>query len=136
MKSKFHFRNGWFICAKATPENLRLFFGPRIAHPALKPLLLAECRRAETAGERFPITGEYHLAELVLGPKLHSLVFNRQKIRELFDVIPLGVEQLNGDPVTVHESGSDGLLTAGNASRVLGLRNELPAFERECGVQH
>ena len=97
---------------------------------------LAERLRAGTTGERFPIAGEYHLAEVVLGPKLDGQVFDRTKIHEQFDVTPLLVKQPDGDRVAVHEPDPKVRLTAGDARWVFGLRDELNKFERECGMQH
>ncbi|MEO6996255.1 MAG: hypothetical protein ABI273_21810 [Lacunisphaera sp.] len=92
---------------------------------------MVERHRAGAASNRFQIAGEYHLAEVVCGPKLDGQVFDRQKIQEQFNVTSFAVNQPDGDPVRVHKP-----VAAGDALPVSGSRNELKKFARDHGVHY
>ena len=160
MTLKYPFRNGWSTSVPARRDIREIIFPPamdaaKTKNPIRQPAQvlerlgtdevilpirdmvnrLAERLRDGTTGERFPIAGEYHLAEVVLGPKLDGQVFDRTKIHEQFNVTPLLVKQPDGERVAIHEPDPKVCLAAGDALWVLGLRDELNKFERECGMQ-
>jgi Trk K+ transport system NAD-binding subunit len=161
MTSKYPSRNGWSTSAPARRDLREIIFPAAtdaaktrntIRQPAqvlerlganevILPIRdmayrFAERLRDKTTGERFPIAGEYHLAEVVLGAKLGCQVFDRTKIHEQFDVTPLPVKQPDGERVAVHEPDLNMRLAACDALWVLGLRDELNKFACECGMQH
>lgn len=95
---------------------------------------LAERLRDGAKGERYPIAGKFHLGEITLGPRLAGQFLDRTRFREDFDVSVVLVKQPEGDRAVVREPGPDLTLNAGDVLWLIGTREKLNRFERECGL--
>jgi len=94
---------------------------------------LAERLRDDTEGERYPITGEFHLAEIELGSKIGGEPLDPVRFREDHGVTAVLVKQFEGDRAVVREASADVWLHAGDILWVVGTRDKLNRFERDCG---
>jgi trk system potassium uptake protein TrkA len=96
---------------------------------------LAERLRDGAEGERYPIAGEFHLAEVTLGPKLDGQRLDPVRFRDDHDVKPALVKQAKGDRAVVREADTNVILHAGDVLWLIGTREKLNRFERDCGLQ-
>ncbi|MDI1334956.1 MAG: TrkA family potassium uptake protein [Lacunisphaera sp.] len=94
---------------------------------------LAERLRDGTEGERYPITGSFHLGEITLGPKLAGHVLDSARFRDDYDLNAVLVKQAKGDRAVVREAGSGVTLNAGDVLWLIGPREKLNRFERDFG---
>ncbi len=94
---------------------------------------LAERLRDGTEGERYPVAGEFHLGEITLGPKLTGQLLDPARFRDDYDVNVVLVKQAKGARAVVREAGSGVTLNAGDVLWLIGTREKLNRFERDCG---
>lgn len=94
---------------------------------------LAERLRDGTEGERYPIAGSFHLGEIILGPRLSGQVLDPARFRDDFDLNVVLVKQLKGDRAVVREASRSITLNTGDVLWLVGTRERLNRFERDCG---
>jgi trk system potassium uptake protein len=97
---------------------------------------LAERLRDGTEGERYPVAGGFHLGEIPLGDKLAGHHLDARRLRDDFGVNAVLVQQIDGARVVVREADSGVELSSGDVLWVIGTREKLNKFERECGLAH
>lgn len=94
---------------------------------------LAERLCDGTEGERYLIAGSFHLGEIVLGSKLAGRPLEAERLRADHGVDAVLVKQTDGDRAVVREARSGATLAAGDVLWVIGTRDALNRFERDCG---
>jgi trk system potassium uptake protein len=94
---------------------------------------LAERLRDGTEGERYPVAGGFHLGEVALGEKLAGQHLDSRRLRDDFGVNAVLVQQIDGARVVVREADAGVELSGGDVLWVIGTREKLNKFERECG---
>lgn len=95
---------------------------------------LAERLRDGTEGERYPVAGGFHLGEIALGDKLAGQQLDPRRLRADYGVNVVLVQQIDGAKVVVREADAGVELTGGDVLWVIGTREKLNKFERECGL--
>lgn len=95
---------------------------------------LAERLRDGTEGERYPVAGGFHLGEIALGGKLAGQRLDPRRLRDDFGVNAVLVQQIDGARVVVREADSGVELSSSDVLWVIGPREKLNKFERECGL--
>lgn len=94
---------------------------------------LAERLRDGTEGERHPIIGDFHLGEITLGPRLAGQRLDPARIRDDFDLNVVLVKQAEDGRALIHEARARVTLGAGDVLWLIGTRDRLNRFERDCG---
>jgi trk system potassium uptake protein TrkA len=94
---------------------------------------LAERIRDDAEGERYTVAGEFHLGEIVLGPKLDGETLDAPRLHDEYSVNAVLVKQAKGTKAVVREAADRPSLRAGDVLWVIGTREKLNAFERDCG---
>lgn len=97
---------------------------------------LAERLRDNAGDERQPLSGDYQLAQIRLGPPLAGQTLAEAKIPDRFKVTAVLVTRPNGDlePKAL-EALADLQLAANDTIMVVGRRENINRFELECGVK-
>jgi trk/ktr system potassium uptake protein len=97
---------------------------------------LAERLRDDAQNERQPLYGEYQLAQVRLGPALHGQSLVQAKLPQRYSVTAVLITRPRGDQKTeVIEPGADSTLEMNDTLMVVGRRENLNRFERECGAR-
>lgn len=94
---------------------------------------LAERLRDGTEGERYPLAGEFHIGEIVLGPKLDGRLLDPARFRADHELTVALVKQVQGDRAVLREAGTNVTLHAGDILWLIGTRERLNRFERDYG---
>lgn len=94
---------------------------------------LAERLRDSAEGERYPIGGAFLLGEIVLGRKLAGQLLDPESFRASHDLNVVLVKQAKGDRAVVREAARGVTLNAGDVLWLIGTRERLNRFERDCG---
>lgn len=94
---------------------------------------LAERLRDGSMSERYPIAGDYFIADVPLGGKLHGQSIVAARLRERYGLTAVLVRQAVEGRAVLREISGEVVLAAGDVLTVAGLRDKLNRFERECG---
>ncbi|MBI2515333.1 MAG: TrkA family potassium uptake protein [Opitutae bacterium] len=94
---------------------------------------LAERLREGAQGERQPLVGAFLLAEIPLGARLAGQGFDAARLREDFEVNAVLLKQAEGDRAVVHEPSPGIIFSEGDILWLIGTREHLHRFERQCG---
>jgi trk system potassium uptake protein len=94
---------------------------------------LAERLRDGSMSERYPIAGDYLMADVPLGGKLHGQTIVAARLRERYGLTAVLVRQAVEGRAVLREISGEVVLAAGDVLTVAGLRDKLNRFERECG---
>jgi trk system potassium uptake protein len=97
---------------------------------------LAERLYAGMLGDRIPISGDYQMASIRLGPHLHGQTLRAAALPQKFKVTVVLVSRVESHGKTHDlEPSGDFLLAEGDLVFVTGRRDHINHFERECGEQ-
>jgi len=96
---------------------------------------LAEKLRDDTRSERYPLAGDYLLAEILLGPQLHGQTLAQAQLPKHYSVTAVLSKQQSGSKLLIEESTASLVLKEGATLLVVGSRTKINRFERECGAK-
>ncbi|MDP3068709.1 MAG: TrkA family potassium uptake protein [Opitutaceae bacterium] len=94
---------------------------------------LAERLRDDTSGERTPLGGDYLLATIPLGPKLHGQTLAAAQIPLRYGITAILLKRADGNRAKIEEATAQLRLAEGSELLVVGAREKLNHFERDCG---
>jgi len=94
---------------------------------------LAEELRDGAAGERHSLAGDFVLAEVKLGPALDGQTLASAQLPKRYGVTAVLLKRSVKDRVIVEETRAELSLSAGAGLLVVGKRDKIARFERECG---
>lgn len=94
---------------------------------------LAERLHDGGRGERHPLAADYVLAEVRLGPALNNQTLAEVKLPKRFGVTAVLLKRTTGNRLVVEEARAEVRLMAGDELLVVGKREKIGHFERECG---
>lgn len=95
---------------------------------------LAEKLRDDTRSERYPLAGDYLLAEILLGPALHGKTLAQAQLPKHYEVTAVLSKKPNGSKLTIEEPTASLVLTSGATLLIVGTRTKVNRFERDCGA--
>lgn len=96
---------------------------------------LAERLRDDAQNERQPLHGEYQLAHIKLGPALHGQTLVQAKLPQRYGITAVLITRPRGSRKTeALEPSADSILEANDTLMVVGRRENLNRFERDCGA--
>lgn len=96
---------------------------------------LAEKLRDDARSERYPLAGDYLLAEVLLGPLLHGKTLAQAQLPKQYEVTAVLSKKPNGMKLLIEEPTASLVLTNGATLLVVGTRAKINRFERDCGVK-
>ncbi|MDD3179287.1 MAG: TrkA family potassium uptake protein [Opitutaceae bacterium] len=97
---------------------------------------LAERLRDDTHSERHPLVGDFLIADIRLGPALHGQTLAQAQLPKRYGVTAVLGKQAEGNRLKIDEATAALVLTEGSELLVVGRRDRLNRFERECGLPH
>lgn len=95
---------------------------------------LAEKLRDGASGDRHPLAGEYLLAEIRLGEALAGQTLSTAQLPKRFGLTAVLFKRTVQDRLVVEEAVPDLVLAAGGVLLVVGRREKINRFERDCGA--
>jgi trk system potassium uptake protein len=97
---------------------------------------LAERLRDDAQNERQPLHGEYQLAQVRLGPALHGQTLLQAKLPQRYSITAVLITRPSTNTsADVFEAGADFTLAMNDTLMVVGRRENLNRFERDCGAK-
>lgn len=95
---------------------------------------LAEKLRDGARGDRHPLAGDHLLAEIRLGEALAGQTLATAQLPRRFGVTAVLFKYAVKDRMVIAEVAPDLQLTAGGVLLVVGRREKINRFERDCGI--
>ncbi len=96
---------------------------------------LAERLRDDAQNERQPLHGEYQLAHIKLGLALHGQTLVQAKLPQRYGITAVLITRPRGNRKTeAIEPSADSILETNDTLMVVGRRENLNRFERDCGA--
>lgn len=95
---------------------------------------LAEKLRDGASGDRHLLAGDYLLAEIRLGTALDGQSLAEAQLPKRYSVTAVLLKRTEKDRVVVEEAGPDLKLAGGGILLVVGRREKINRFERDCGA--
>ncbi|MBI2927483.1 MAG: TrkA family potassium uptake protein [Verrucomicrobia bacterium] len=97
---------------------------------------LAERLRDDASSDRQPISGDYQMAQIRVGPPVHGKTLAELTLRERYRINVVLVARCGTDGTTEHLEPEPRLkLALHDLCIIVGKRDNLNRFERECGAQ-
>jgi len=109
----------------------------QVVSPARESAMrLAEQIDAGSRGERHPIEGEFHMAQVRLGPRLAGVRVEEAALSRKYKLTPVLVVRPDADGGRKQESPSpEFVLHEGDFLYVAGHKDDINTFEEKCGLK-